>query len=503
MAKRTAIIDIGSNSARLVIFEKSSRFGFHLICEQKSKVRIGESAYGAGGYLQPIGIERAYLALQSFKQTIKKYHVKKTICVATSAIRDAPNGKDFVQWIRKELKLSIKIIDGNEEARLGAIAATNLLPILDAITIDIGGGSCDMSLIQNGNIVQTYSLNIGTVRLKELFFDNKSISMQKAIKDAKEYISKELQKLPSSFKSIMAVGIGGTARTLSKGVMKRYDYPLKKLHAFSYRVDNELSYFEKIINSDIQDLQTLYIKKARYDTIKEGTLIFVEVIKAIEAKEVISSGVGVREGLFLKNLLRDSSYKFPYNPSLRSILDRFDNLTSKDSDASHRIKVASSLYAVCHKEFGLDIEYQKELYTALKLSNIGKTLTIYEAQRHAFYISMQELNFGFTHKEMILISLLLRMHGSSLLNKPLFATFKPLLPSKEKLKCLSFIYTLTMLLHENSNSATIEFIYTNNILTIKSNQSLYHAKEKINSLEKPQNFNIVFEDKEKIAKYNF
>ena len=77
MAKRTAIIDIGSNSARLVIFEKSSRFGFHLICEQKSKVRIGEGAYAKDGYLQPIGINRAYLALQSFVQTIKKYHVKK------------------------------------------------------------------------------------------------------------------------------------------------------------------------------------------------------------------------------------------------------------------------------------------------------------------------------------------------------------------------------------------------------------------------------------------
>ena len=66
MAKRTAIIDIGSNSARLVIFEKTSRYGFHLICEQKSKVRIGEGAYEKGGYLQPIGIKRAFFTLLSF-----------------------------------------------------------------------------------------------------------------------------------------------------------------------------------------------------------------------------------------------------------------------------------------------------------------------------------------------------------------------------------------------------------------------------------------------------
>jgi exopolyphosphatase/guanosine-5'-triphosphate,3'-diphosphate pyrophosphatase len=109
MAKRPAIIDIGSNSARLVIFEKSSHYGFHLICEQKSKVRIGEGAYEKEGYLQPAGIERAFLALQSFIYTIKKYRVRKTICVATSALRDAPNGKVFVKWIKKELGLDIKI----------------------------------------------------------------------------------------------------------------------------------------------------------------------------------------------------------------------------------------------------------------------------------------------------------------------------------------------------------------------------------------------------------
>ena len=178
MAKRTAIIDIGSNSARLVIFEKTSRYGFHLICEQKSKVRIGEGAYEKDGYLQPIGIKRAFLTLKSFIHTIDKYQAHKTLCVATSAIRDAPNGKTFTEWIKKELGLSIKIIDGKQEAIYGAIAASNLLPIHNAISIDIGGGSSDIALIKNGKIIDSYSLNIGTVRIKELFFDKALSSMK-------------------------------------------------------------------------------------------------------------------------------------------------------------------------------------------------------------------------------------------------------------------------------------------------------------------------------------
>jgi len=454
MAKRTAIIDIGSNSARLVIYERTSRFGFHLICEQKNKVRIGEGAYVKGGYLQPVGINRAYLALNSFVQTTKKYRVHKVLCVATSALRDAPNGPEFVRWIRTHLNISIKIIDGNEEARLGAIAANNLLPIKSAITIDIGGGSSDMALIRDNKIVETCSLDIGTVRIKELFIDKNA-----PIAEAQSYIQKELEKIPKSFRHTLAVGIGGTARSLSKGIMKNENYPLDKLHAYHYKVEEQREYFDAIAHSSYSMLDKFNLKQGRFDTIREGTLIFVELLKRIEAKEVITSGVGVREGLFLEDLLRQSQSLFPkgLNPSTRCILDRFDNLTKKNSNVSHRIAVASELFEICHSHFDLSREYQNILNTALKLSNIGKTLNIYKSHHHAFYIAMQELNYGFTHQEMILIASLLRTPGNSLLKKSLYQTYSQILPSKQTMKCLSFIYNLTILLHENSNDAEKTF----------------------------------------------
>ena len=500
MAKRTAIIDIGSNSARLVIFERTSRFGFHLISEQKSKVRIGEGAYAKGGNLQPVGIERAYLALQSFIQTTRKYRVHKILCVATSALRDAPNGPEFVRWVRRELHLSIKIIDGNEEAGLGAVAASNLLPLSDALTIDIGGGSSDMALIRRGQIIETCSLNIGTVRIKELFFDRKA-----PLDEARNYIREELKRLPDSFKSKIAVGIGGTARSLSKGMMKRNEYPFDKLHAFQYRIEDERDYLEAITLSSAKGLKRFDLKQERFDTIREGTLIFLEILEQIDAREVITSGVGVREGLFLKDLLRHSRLKFPkgLNPSIRSILDRFDNLTARDSSASHRIKIASGLYTLCQQEFGLPAHYRENLQDALRLSNIGKTLTIYKARQHAFYIAMQELDFAYSHKEMLLISLLLRGSGSSLLKKSLYQNYKSLLPKKEPMRCLSFIYNLTILLHENANEATIDFHYKNHTLTIRADQSLYHAKESIKSIEKPHPFAIIIEDESKIPTYTF
>lgn len=501
MKKRTAIIDIGSNSARLVIFEKTSKYGFHLICEQKSKVRIGEGAYAKNGYLQPIGIKRAYLTLKSFMHTIEKYQAKKTICVATSALRDAPNGKIFTQWIKKELGLSINIIDGLKEANYGAIAAVNLLPIKEGISIDIGGGSSDMALIKNGKIVDTYSLNLGTVRLKELFFDTTDENSVINTK-AKAYIQKELLSLPVHFKHTLAIGIGGTARTLSKGIMKRTDYPLDKLHAFSYNLKDHLSYLNAIPKSSAKNLKQFELKKNRYDTIREGTLIFTEILSHIEATTIISSAVGVREGVFLEHLLKDNQLVFPrtVNPSVRSILDRFKPHIAIEKKRKAKLALALKLYTILQKEIKDDKYYAKELLWALKLSNIGKTLTIYKAHKHAFYIATQELNYGFTHKESLLIALLLRMHGKELIYTPLYEKFKALLPHKTTLRWLSFIYTLTVFLHESSNSAKITFKFTNRTLTITSNKPLYLAKEKIKSLEKPIPFAIIIEDESHVPK---
>jgi len=501
MAKRTAIIDIGSNSARLVIFEKTSRYGFHLICEQKSKVRIGEGAYAKDGHLQPIGIKRAFLTLKSFLHTIDKYQAYTTLCVATSALRDAPNGKHFTKWIQKELGLSIKVIDGKKEAHFGAIAAVNLLPIGDGISIDIGGGSSDIALIRDGMIIDTYSLNLGTVRLKELFFDKPEKNTTINAK-AKAYIQESLKVLPEHFKHHLAIGIGGTARTLSKGIIKRSGYPLDKLHAFTYDVEEHLPYLEAIPQNSTKDLNQFGLKKNRYDTIREGSLIFTEILLHIKASTVISSAVGVREGVFLEQLLKNDNLKFPLtaNPSVRSILDRFKPLVTIEKKRKIKLKLALKLYDVLQVEIQDNKEYGKELLWALKLSNIGKTLTIYKSHHHAFYIAMQELNYGFTHKEILLISVLLRMHGKELLNKIVYEKYESLLPKKEQLRWLSFVYTLSVFLHEASNSAKINFLYHNKTLTIKSDKPLYLAKEKIKKLERPIDFIIIIEDEDDLPK---
>jgi len=188
MSKRVAVIDIGSNSVRMVVYEKSSRFAFHILHEAKSRVRLSQNAYQNSGILQEIPMQRAFDVLENFSSIISSFKARKVLCVATSALRDAPNKKDFINRVKNSLDLQIKVIDGQREAYLGAIACANLLPNLkNALSVDIGGGSTEFSLIDNKEIGLNISLNLGTVRLKELFFDNNDIDGAKKYINATRY----------------------------------------------------------------------------------------------------------------------------------------------------------------------------------------------------------------------------------------------------------------------------------------------------------------------------
>jgi exopolyphosphatase/guanosine-5'-triphosphate,3'-diphosphate pyrophosphatase len=284
--------------------------------------------------------------------------------------------------------------------------------------------------------------------------------------------------------------------------MKLSLHHLYKLHSFTYEIDAFKAYLEDIPNSSAKTLKKFGLKKNRYDTIREGTLIFNEILSHIGADSVMSSAVGVREGVFLEQALKHENLKFPkdINPSITSILDRFKPYIQIESKKKNKLKIASDLYSELQVEINDNLQYSKELLWAIKLSTIGNTLTVYKSHQHAFYIAMQELNYGFTHEQILLVSLLLRMHGKELLHKPLFRSFESLLPPKNDLLWLSFIYTLTVFIYEASNSAKIDFTFTNSTLTITSDKPLYLAKEEIKTLEKPMPFAIMINDKEKLAK---
>ncbi|DAB30862.1 MAG TPA: phosphatase [Sulfurimonas sp. UBA12504] len=485
MAKRVAVIDIGSNSVRMVVYERTSRFAFHLLHEAKSKVRISENAYEHEGYLQEIPMQRTFDALADFLTICASFSVKKIFCVATSALRDAPNKKDFLQKVKEELKLGIKIIDGEKEAYYGAIACANLLPEqTNAISIDIGGGSTEFSIINRKNVSNTLSLELGTVRLKELFFD------KGAIDQAIIYIDKKLELLDGLNASTL-IGIGGTFRAISSAIMDQESYPLQKLHAYEYSVKKLQKFISNILEADEAELKKLGIQSNRFDVIKPGALILERVLHKIAPTTALTSGVGVREGVYLSDLLRGSKDKLPvnYNTSVRYILDSH----LLDTNFSNQLNVLSKkLFDITAEYFTIDKSYRYELGIAAKLYPAGGNVHFYSKNKHSYYLIQTALEYGFTHKQIVLISTLTKYAKKKLPDESHSKKYAPFLPNTHTLNFLSYLLSLSIaLLSHRPRNIDFDLRFEEGILTIVSAKRLYLSKEAVNKLDSVAGFSVI------------
>jgi len=488
LAKRVAVIDIGSNSIRMVVYEKTSRYAFHLLHEEKSKVRISQNAYKYNGNLQDVPMQRTFDALQNFLTISQSFKVKKILCVATSALRDAPNQKEFLRRVQHKLHLNIKVISGEKEAYYGAIACANLLPRQkNALTIDIGGGSTEFSSIDGSFVSNTISLKLGTVRLKELFFDNNDI--QGAIK----YIDEQLEQLPvSSCKKL--IGIGGTFRAVSSAIMKRENYQLNKLHAYEYTADTFHTYLKAVLGVSLEnELKSLGIKRNRFDVIKPGTLILQRVANRLQIDTIITSGVGVREGVYLADLLRNSKDMFPhnFNTSVKYLLDSHLLDTSFSTQLN---RLSKTLFDITHEFFAVDAKYRYELAIAAKLYPTGSNVHFFSQNKHTYYLIQNALEYGFTHESNTLIATLCKYAKKRLPSTRHLQKYSELLPDEATTNALSYLLSLSIsLLSHRPRNIDFDMKFKNGVLTITSQTNLYLAKDVVSELESAHNgFTIKF-----------
>jgi exopolyphosphatase/guanosine-5'-triphosphate,3'-diphosphate pyrophosphatase len=470
----------------MVVLQKSSRFAFSLINETKSRVKISEGCYENNGNLQDIPMQRAFESLKSFLNISNALKSRKIMCVATSALRDAPNSKVFISKVKRELGLNIKVIDGEKEAYYGGVAASNLLHDDTFVTVDIGGGSTEFSFVKNGKIEKSISLDIGTVRIKELYFNKNNIE------GAKTYILDNLKKIFDLNIEIpkKIVGIGGSIRALSKIVMAKNRYPLDILHGFTYNVKNEVSLFDRISRAkNNEDLKSFGVKKDRFDTIKEGAFIFKTILDELNIEEVVTSGVGVREGVYLTDLLRTSNHKFPenYNVSVRSLLDRFQ---IDEKQSAYFGNNAKKIFDALKPFHNLEDKYRELLVVASKLHSIGSTLNFYKSNDNAFDFILNGLNYDFLHTSRVVVAHTIKFSKKSLPSRSEISQYEELLPSLRVMQWMSFMISLNLAVNQDFSRPKVEYRLEDEELTIILPNRSFLIESNIDKLESPEDLVI-------------
>jgi len=471
----------------MAVFEKSSRFGFFLINETKHKIQIGKGGYEKGGQLQSTPMDKAFEAIKSFKQISQNLKSRKILIVATSALRDAPNKQQFVNRIKKELKLNIKIIDGSKEAYYGQVAVSNLLFVKNFFTIDTGGGSTEIAFVKNNKNIGTFSLDIGTVRLKELYFDKQDIT------GAKNYILNKITKIKNISKQFKnAIVLGGSNRAISTAIIKQNNYPLDIVHGFSYIVKENQNTLNAILQAkDNTALKKLGIKEDRYDTIKVGCFILQTILEYLSVKKVTTSQVGVREGVYLCDILRTQNHRFPsnFNISQRSLMDRFGN---KNNNTHYTARLSNDIFDILKDSFKLKQKHKNILKIASILHKIGLMLNFHNNQKLSSNFILYGLDYGFCHKDRVLIATIINLTRKNRPKKKDIKKYKQLLPKIKTIKYLLFILKLSIMLSSRLDKQKHEFKFDkkNNMLLILSDNFSSAIKDEITKL--PPYIDIVY-----------
>jgi len=283
--RRAAVIDIGTNSIRLLIAE---RIGDQWVTvdKQLNTTRIGEGVHHSGKLSQK-GMERTILGIESFREHALAAGVEQIRCFATSAVRDAENREDFVNALKVRTGLDVEILSGEDEAELGFIGAVGRTTADRVGVIDIGGGSTEIIYGGKDGIIGAVSVNMGAVRIMEQFPLGDPVDYRKRI-EMEEWIRVQFmqnQALSRFNGSCEWVGIGGTITTLAAIEQGMVQYQSSKIHGFTLQRSTVQEILHMLSERTLEERKRIPgLQPQRADIIIGGTVILLEWmnIKGIE-----------------------------------------------------------------------------------------------------------------------------------------------------------------------------------------------------------------------------
>ncbi len=292
---RVGVIDIGSNSVRMVVFDGAARSPAYFYNE---KILCG---LGAGvsetGRLNPEGKVRALAALKRFAALARGVGVSPLLTVATAAVRDASDGPEFRRLVETEAGLDIRVLDGEEEARLSAQGVLLGWPGAEGLICDIGGSSMELAELRGGGEVGIRRTSgLGPLKLASVPGGKKGLKAH-----IKQGVADLAAEFPTQPKRLFLVG--GSWRAIARVDMERRGYPLKVLHEYRMRPKAIMDTIKYISEADIEDLRgRTGTSEARMRLVPVAAEVLKYLVRTVQPKEVAISSYGIREGLLYEQM---------------------------------------------------------------------------------------------------------------------------------------------------------------------------------------------------------
>jgi exopolyphosphatase/guanosine-5'-triphosphate,3'-diphosphate pyrophosphatase len=289
-AKPVAVLDIGSNSVRLVVYERHAR-ALTPLYNEKSACALGRGV-GQTGRLADANVAQALNAIKRFALVARMMRVGKVYVLATSAVRDAANRKEFVDAVEALMETKVQVLSGEQEAHYAALGAVAGIPGFSGVVGDLGGGSLELSSISNGSDTDGESFEIGVIRLQ----DDSNGAPAAAAEIIRERLSQSSLSRAEAGKSFAA--IGGTWRSLAKLHQIVRGYPLRMVQHYVVPAEEMIQFCAAIVGaSSLKSYEGAeHVSSSRRELVPFGAAVLAEVLKAGRFADVVFSALGVREG---------------------------------------------------------------------------------------------------------------------------------------------------------------------------------------------------------------
>ena len=406
-----AVLDVGSNSARMIVFRLREGEHLDVIEDARAPLRLARELR-TNNELGADAIERSLEAMRDFRAIAVGAGADRILAVATSAVRDAQDGELFIERVRA-IGVPLQIIDGDTEARLGFVGAVHDLPVTSGATLDVGGGSAELSRFSDRRLTRTWTFELGSLRMSDRFLHDDPPSSSQ-LRRLRSFVKEELQNAEIGLLAHGQdlVGIGGTVRNLAKIDMHRTEHPLKLLHGYELPADRLEQLIGELAGRTMRRrAQTSGLNPDRADSVLGGALVLQGVMQALHADRVVVSSRGVREGLALGG--DDASVPPPRwvrTISVATLSARFATWDPRGAD--RRTALATRLHESLDPEASDAV--REMLVHAASVLDVGRAIDYYDRFEHAALIVTAADLGGFTHETLGILSAILRQADDDL-----------------------------------------------------------------------------------------
>ncbi|QDK71368.1 Ppx/GppA family phosphatase [Lactococcus protaetiae] len=418
---KIALIDIGSNSVRLVIYDIQKEYTYKEIQDIKMPIRLYQYLDEYGN-LSQIGIDELIKTLRIFEDIIKLYHPKKTITTATAVIRQARNSSDVLKELERRSNFKIRLLSEKEEAAYGQYAVSHLTTFEEAYTVDMGGGSTEVTYYRGNELIHSHSFPFGVVRLMEMFFQGKEPGDLEAMAACERYVRSQFKTQDwIHARNVPIVAMGGSSRNMASIHQRMVSYPITGLHGYSMTVENIKSTKFFLAAKSLKQLRDLDgLSRDRADIIIPATITFQALIETTSAERMYFVKEGLREGLLINMINAEVPETYPVSGIRRTSIARLlVNYGIDPANAKQRLKRVR-LFQDLMIRAGLVIPSEQlndYLYYASMLYLAGSYIEADDSSMHTFYLLANSNISGFKHRDRVIIALLASYKNKSLFNQ--------------------------------------------------------------------------------------